>query len=594
MNDRPSLAASSSELAPDTWDRVAGELQALRRSQEEAYGGVDSALLGKYLAGECDSAERAYVEQALQTHPELRLLAELVRDVLGEAPSVEIAPAPTSPVEVAPTAVAPTEVAPARLSSPKPIPASELMATVFPLRPRQRASFAWQRLGTLMAAACLLLVIGATMGPLSESLGDSPGTASRLALGGAMASRSPMPALAWNAPGAAAPILEMAADRAEPGPILRHLPAAEPSPKSLESQQSVESQSLAALPQRALTPNTARRAYSLLHQGYQFQRAGQVDKAAHALELAHDLCANRFGSQHPQTQVVALNLAQMYGNALNRGEFQGVVRSPSLGKAGPRELATPHQPPSAKNHPELLNQVAADSGELRSRLERKKTTEVQQRVVPVLATGLRNAQTLEQRLSLIQALSELGPVAFSAVGILAERLSQSSESSEKQAILTALRRIGPSARLAVPILNQLAQPYSDNSPEVRQQAQQLLAHLSSPAGRVGVQDSLGLFSTAAVREALAQFQSRADRRELFVEVPRPGPFAASVGKWRLKQLGAQAIVVVIWRHTVEIHPSASLQQEPPLPLQEVKQAIEQHLKNDNPDAALREVYRLAE
>ena len=579
MNDRSSLDAPASHLALDTWDRVSGELQALRRSQEEAYGGVDSALLGKYLAGECDSAERASVEQALQTHPELRLLAELVRDVLGELPLVETFPAETSPVEVAPTP----------LSSPKRISASEQSASVLPFRPRQRASFAWQRLGTLMAAACLLLVIGAGMGPLSESLGDASGSgASRLGLGTAMASRSSTPALAWNAPVAAAPVLEASADHAEPGAMQRHLPTEEPRLNLFESPP------LARLPQRSLTPNAARRAYSLLHQGYQYQRDGQVDKAAHALELAHELCENRFGSQHPQTQVVALNLAQMYGNALTRGEFQGVVRSQSLGKAGPRELVAPQQPLHGKTPPELHGSAAADKGALRSRLERQKTTEVQQRVVPVLVTGLRNAQTLEQRLSLIQALSELGPVAFPAVGILSERLGKSNESSEKQAILSALRRIGPSARLAVPILNQLTQPDSDTSPEVRHQAQQLLAHLSSPAGRVGVQDNLGLFSTAAVREALAHFQSRADRRELFVDVLRPSPFAAGVAKWRLKQLGAQAIVVVIRRHTVEIHPSASLIQEPPLPLQEVKQAIEQHLKNDNPDAALREVYRLAE
>src|SRR4051794_27324779 len=78
----------------DSWDRVSNELRALRRSQQEAYGDIDNATLGRYLAGEADADELASVEGALGDHPELRLLTDLVRDVLNETPAVAFDPTP--------------------------------------------------------------------------------------------------------------------------------------------------------------------------------------------------------------------------------------------------------------------------------------------------------------------------------------------------------------------------------------------------------------------------------------------------------------------------------------------------------------------
>ncbi|MFQ3594454.1 MAG: hypothetical protein SNJ82_14860, partial [Gemmataceae bacterium] len=172
MSDRSSLAPAT-HPAPDPWDRVASELQALKQSQEEAYGGVDSALLGRFLAGECEDAERAHVEETMATHPELQQLADLVRDVLCAAPPIEE-------------------------SSPRVVPAPEPTANIVAFAPRQRRSFAWQRLGTLVAAACLFLVIGVGVGPLSGALGGGNRSSTGLALANGSASREAVPMLAWN------------------------------------------------------------------------------------------------------------------------------------------------------------------------------------------------------------------------------------------------------------------------------------------------------------------------------------------------------------------------------------------------------------
>lgn len=66
------------------WDTVAAELRAYRDHQKETWGDLDSALLGRYLAGEANEQDRVRVEAALQEHPELRTLTDLVREVLDD------------------------------------------------------------------------------------------------------------------------------------------------------------------------------------------------------------------------------------------------------------------------------------------------------------------------------------------------------------------------------------------------------------------------------------------------------------------------------------------------------------------------------
>jgi tetratricopeptide (TPR) repeat protein len=74
------------------WNRVASELRAYRELQRKAWGDTDNALLGRYLADEVDPHERQKVEAALDEHPELRQLTDLVREVLGECESCPAQP----------------------------------------------------------------------------------------------------------------------------------------------------------------------------------------------------------------------------------------------------------------------------------------------------------------------------------------------------------------------------------------------------------------------------------------------------------------------------------------------------------------------
>src|SRR5438128_1851154 len=78
---------------PVHWEKVAVELRAARVAQQRTWGDIDNTTLGRYLADETTSSERAAVETALETLPELKLLTDLVRDVLADsspaaAPSV--------------------------------------------------------------------------------------------------------------------------------------------------------------------------------------------------------------------------------------------------------------------------------------------------------------------------------------------------------------------------------------------------------------------------------------------------------------------------------------------------------------------------
>src|SRR5262245_31819814 len=80
-----------------SWETVAAELRAYREQQRQTWGDLDHALIGKYLAGEVTADERRRVEVALDTHPELRLLTDVVSDVLNDCQAVEQPPAQIIP-----------------------------------------------------------------------------------------------------------------------------------------------------------------------------------------------------------------------------------------------------------------------------------------------------------------------------------------------------------------------------------------------------------------------------------------------------------------------------------------------------------------
>ena len=123
----------------------------LPRIAAAAYGGIDSGTLGRWLAGEASQGEQAKVETALDDLPELRQLADLLKDVLGGLAPVGL-DAPPLPVAV-------PEPAPAVLPFKRPAP--------------RRAGF-FQKRAALAAAACLLLALGAGLPSLGFARpGDS-------------------------------------------------------------------------------------------------------------------------------------------------------------------------------------------------------------------------------------------------------------------------------------------------------------------------------------------------------------------------------------------------------------------------------------
>jgi len=121
---------------PVHWERVAAELRAVREAQQRTWGNLDNALLGRYLSGEATTAEQAQVETALEILPDLKLLTNLVRDVLTvSGPAV-----PPEPVTVRAPAAA------ARAAAPLPVRPSVSFG-------RKATWFSRQRVAVL-AAAC--------------------------------------------------------------------------------------------------------------------------------------------------------------------------------------------------------------------------------------------------------------------------------------------------------------------------------------------------------------------------------------------------------------------------------------------------------
>src|SRR5262249_15506010 len=146
-----SIMAQESNLPQ--WDVLAAELRAFRDQQRQTWGDVDSALIGRYLAGEASAEDRSRVEAAFDQHPDLRVLTELVSDVLNEfEPHTATPPAPP-PVQQP------------EVTRPRLLP--------FTQQPRARRPFLShvRRYGALAAAACLLLALGVALGgrPLQSS-----------------------------------------------------------------------------------------------------------------------------------------------------------------------------------------------------------------------------------------------------------------------------------------------------------------------------------------------------------------------------------------------------------------------------------------
>jgi len=121
-----------------SWNAVAAELRAYREQQKQTWGDLDHALIGRYLAGEVNDEERSRVEAALEHHPELRVLTEVVSGVLADCE-------------------------PAAVPAPAPVERPRILSLSAARPPRVGRKARLRQLGGLAAAACLLLGLGLTL-----------------------------------------------------------------------------------------------------------------------------------------------------------------------------------------------------------------------------------------------------------------------------------------------------------------------------------------------------------------------------------------------------------------------------------------------
>src|SRR5262249_7528144 len=128
-------------------------------AQRRAWGDVDDATLGRYLSDEASSSEQASIEAALQNHADLRLLTDIIRDVLAESGDA----IPSLPAE----------------------PAPQILAFRPPAKPR-KVSFFRQR-AALLAGACLFLAVGLVLFRSDNTTSDAQAMSGVRTEGGAYA-----------------------------------------------------------------------------------------------------------------------------------------------------------------------------------------------------------------------------------------------------------------------------------------------------------------------------------------------------------------------------------------------------------------------
>jgi hypothetical protein len=428
------------------WDKVAAELRACRDAQRQAWGDVDDALLGRYLADESSGDERRQVEQALEELPELRLLTDVVRDVLAAAP-------PEAPAVV-------------------PLP-----------RPQARRRWAPSRQKlALLAAACLLLALGVGLARPVGSSDAAPGAVTTA--GPALAVRLKVTEL--NKLGELAQA-KGDLDRAERSYVRAH----NLSRKGLGPQHEQTRQ----IAQNLARVYEARRDVDQLNRLGTLARAdGDLDQAEQALREAYTLSVRGLGPQHEQTRRIADNLAEVYQVALADGELDARRKvfghyayeraenpyqpyqpyQPTVGRDakkaetervyqnamflmhGPQdrvmgvafapEVSSPYQ---AKAQPRSEN-AARGVEAVRGRLARQDGEAVRENAVAVLCQKLYMAGPAGDRALAALALAALGPAAGEAVPALTARLREAREPVERVAVLAALGRIGRTAAPVVP------------------------------------------------------------------------------------------------------------------------------------------------
>jgi hypothetical protein len=364
----------------------------------------------------------------------------------------------------------------------------------------------------------------------------------------------------------------------------------------------------------------------------QLQKEGQLARAEPLLAAARNVCEEKLGPNHPETQRSLQNLAFAYRDAVNTysssygkvagapyrvdGSIYGVhpePPAPTDNAPQPGALAS-FQNKSEDAEKDEKAKEAAQS--LYMRLDRQSPREWKAQVVPVLTLALKKASTSQEREELARTLGHLGPVARESVPVLTECLQKAREPRERQAILVALGdmgpaaepaapvlvdalryenpetrrcageaivRMGPAARHAVPALNQRAEAKDAV-------AQEVLRRIQGHEGRIGVADKCDCFSLQALRLAHRQIHTLAATTgvEVLVETV-PTLTADKMADERARDLGVQGVYLLVAHDTpaVQVSVSEPLRKQG-LTADRVRAAVEPRLRQKDFDSALRE------
>jgi len=583
----------TSAFEPDSWERVAAELRAFRETQKQAWGDIDNTTLGRYLADEVTTEERQHIEQAIDERPELRLLTDLVRDVL-----TEFEPA---------TATVPAAPEKRILSFPTPAAKQSGSKKWLGASLRQRSALA--------AAACLLLVLG-----VSLNSSGNPDPLPPFKTEGAVAQRLLPGRDSVVVASVKKPFAKVAAL-----PPLMQLDEAERRAQALNIQGRLREE----LALRQQLPELARRAQknddsflvaNLNRIGQIYQAQGDLPRAESNYNKARAICQDKFGPDHPCTNQTDCCLAQVYSSALNNPYF--ATSRPEQGLPGAAYQVT--RAGGQLNLPASTHQgaVPRNAAALADSIIRKHPGEVRKSVVPALVRGLQQSSSALDRLAYIQALARLGPAAQDAVPVLAEVLQKSQDATERQVVVQALGQMGPTADKALTVLVEatnsscpevckaaaesllsygpegvVALRHLKDRGEVRQQqfAQTALDRAGPRHVCVGVKDACELFTVGTIAESRNDLLLLASQRKLPVYIETVDDSTRKGNKDRDAEtrelVSAQSVYLLIHKEPgrVEIRvPEALRQSGLSLARQkELQTLLEKPLKARDYDQALR-------
>jgi hypothetical protein len=542
------------------WERVASELRACREAQQQAWGDVDNATLGRYLAGDVTPEERRRIETALESLPELRKLTDLVSDVLRDCE-------PASPA-----APARRDVLPFR-------PAAPAVKTKTPR---------WRRWAAVAAAASVLLALGYLALPRDFA---------RYAPRGANPVALTSDDLTNITPGSSPDIKNVVAMH-QPLPSAGEAGGWDWNFFDAKGREKSESST------RKLDPVVIV-ADGLTRAGSAYEKSGDLDLAEVSYKLAYSLDEWRLGEEAPATTETRRNLGAVYQTALAMDtDRRDLLLEHHFEKIGP--------PAPAANDKDGKEELRQSAALLRQRITKQTVRDLRLSVVPVLVQNLREARTPEEREQLSRALAQLGPAARDAVPALQDCLRKAKTPQESAALVSALGEAGPAAAPeAAPVL---VSSLRSDSPEVRRAAEDALAgygrgarddmlkmadsaasdrpewrglkeRLNGVEGRIGVRDGSEVLSVLALRQSQREIRelARTHGVEVYAETrpALPPPEEAKADKERQRDVTDDGVYLVI--HPAPLHVDAYVGQslrDEGLDVARLRQAVENASRED--------------